>query len=794
MTDNKVTLEIDGREVKAEAGSMLIEVADAEGIHIPRFCYHRKLSVSANCRMCMVDIEKAPKPMPACATPIADGMKVRTRSAKAMAAQKSAMEFLLINHPLDCPICDQGGECELQDVAVGYGSDVSQYTEAKRVVQDKDIGPLIETELTRCIHCTRCVRFGEEIAGVRELGATGRGEFMQIGTYIAKSVTSELSGNVIDLCPVGALTAKPSRYQSRPWELTQHATIATHDALGSNIFMHTRNGRVIRNVPRENEAVNESWISDRDRFSYQALDSESRVTEPMVRENGQWKTVGWETALEFTSKKLLSIDPTDVLAMLSPNSSTEELYLAQKYLRRLGVTDIDHRLKESDFSDQEKLPLFPWLGSAVADVEKRESVLLVGSNLRKDIPLLAHRLHQASKSGAVISVINPVDFDFYFPVKNQLIVDATGMIESLAAVAKAAFIKNGNEVPKAFLDLLDNVRVDEITRDIAESLSKQGSTTILLGAIATYHSEASVIRALAQLICAETGARLGFLPTAANCAGAWISGAVPHRKPEGALADKVGRSLAQRGDELPKAIFLLNTEVEADCGNALAASQALLKAEFVVALSVFESDLLKTAADVILPIASSYETSGTYVSAEGRWQSVRAALKPSGSVRPAWKVLRVLANLGDQPGFDYNSSEEVLTELKGLFSGQQELSNSVGYRDEYQMPAPSKDLTRMSGDSIYAVDSLVRRSQALQATEDGNADVVIMGPTLASEKDIASGDQVELATNGRQSSFTAKVLDGVAPGLVYTTMGGEASGRLGGASGPVEVSKAGGDL
>lgn len=794
MTDNKVTLEIDGREVKAEAGSMLIEVADAAGIHIPRFCYHRKLSVAANCRMCMVDIEKTAKPMPACATPIADGMKVSTKSSRARAAQKSAMEFLLINHPLDCPICDQGGECELQDIAVGYGNDVSQYTEAKRVIRDKDIGPLIATEFTRCIHCTRCVRFGEEIAGVRELGATGRGEFMEIGTYVEKSVSSELSGNVIDLCPVGALTAKPSRYSYRPWELTQHPTVATHDALGSNIYLHTNNGRLIRAVPRDNEGVNEAWISDRDRFSYQAIDSEDRVTEPMIRENGQWKTVDWETALEFASRRLLSINPDDVMAMLSPNASTEELYLAQKYLRGIGVSDLDHRLKETDFSDQTKLPLFPWLGSSIAAVEKRQSVLLVGSNLRKDIPLLAHRLHQATKKGAEISVINPVDFEFYFPVKHHLIADGAGMVERLASVAKAALTRSGKATPACFAELMDDVRVDDVSQSIAESLEQHESTTVLLGSIATYHPQASVLRALAQLISTETGARVGFLPTAANSAGAWIAGAVAHRKPEGALAEKVGRSLAERADDLPKAVVLLNTEVEADCGDALTASRALLKADFVLALSAFESDLLKTAADVILPIATSYETSGTYVNAEGRWQSVRAALKPAANVRPAWKVLRVLGNLAELRGFDYNSSEEVLKELKGLFSGQQELSNAVGFRDGYSMPAKVGGLTRLSGDSIYGSDPMVRRSQALGATEDGNPDLAVIGTDMAHGLDIKTGDEVELSSNGRKAVFTAKVMDNVAQGLVYTTLGGEASGLLGESSGPIQIAKAGGDL
>lgn len=787
MTDNQVRLTIDGREISADAGSMLIEVADASGIHIPRFCYHRKLSVAANCRMCMVDVEKAPKPLPACATPIADGMVVSTKSARARAAQKSAMEFLLINHPLDCPICDQGGECELQDVAMSYGGDVSQYTEAKRVVQDKDIGPLIETELTRCIHCTRCVRFGEEVAGIRELGATGRGEFMQIGTFVEKNVSSELSGNVIDLCPVGALTAKPSRYQSRPWELTQHPTVSVHDCVGANLYLHSRNSDVIRTVPRDNEAVNECWIADRDRYSYMALTSEDRLYRPQIRRDGQWQTVDWETALSFCSDRLNKIAPEDISALLSPYSSTEELYLAQKYLRALGVRDIDHRTKESDFSDQEALPLFPWLGTSIEDIENHNAVLLVGSNLRKDQPLLAHRLNQATVKGATVGVINPVDFDFYFPVSYQALVSGEGMIQCLAALAKHLNAK----VPPSLTELVSHRSVSANDEALAESLREGEASLILLGNIASYHPQASTLRALAQAVAVATSSQLGFLPTSANAAGAWLAGAVPHRGAAGQSVNK-GVNRSQRMSA-SKALFLMGTEVESDCADAFAAGQELLDAEFVVALSAFESDLLKTAADVILPIATSFETSGTYVNAEGRWQTVRAAAKAPGEARPAWKVLRVLGNLAEVEGFEYGSAQDVLEELKGLFRESGPLDNTIEALDAYPLPPVETGIQRVSGDAIYACDALCRRSPALQATDDGNANLATMNLALADALGLADGDGVSLSTQGRRGDYTVRIAEGVAEDVVYTTFGGSSAGLMAAGFGPTQLSPSGGD-
>ncbi|MDX1656839.1 MAG: NADH-quinone oxidoreductase subunit NuoG, partial [Candidatus Competibacteraceae bacterium] len=538
MSEDLVKIEVNGRQLEAPKGRMLIEVTDQAGITVPRFCYHKKLSVAANCRMCLVEVEKAPKPLPACATPVMDGMKVHTQSPKAIAAQKATMEFLLINHPLDCPICDQGGECELQDVAMGYGSGVSQFTEGKRVVKDKDIGPLIKTEMTRCIHCTRCVRFGEEIAGLRELGATGRGEDMQIGTYIEKSLISELSGNVIDLCPVGALTSKPARYEGRSWEYYQYAGVAPHDSVGSNIFLHVLRNRVMRVVPRENEAINETWIADRDRFSYQGLYSDDRALTPMVRRSKTLENADWEEALEAAAKGLQGVinhhGPEQVGVMISPNATLEEIYLLQKLARGLGITAIDHRLRQADFSDQQQAPAYPWLGMGIADLEQLNGVLLVGANPRLEQPLFGHRLRKAALAGATISLINPRSYQFTFPVAGEIVTGPAGMVAALGAVAVAVAESSGQPLPEALRPLAGAVEDDH--RDMAQSLLQGRNRALLLGNLATSHPALAQLRALGVFIARISGATLGYLPEAANAVGGWLAGALPHRQAGGKAA------------------------------------------------------------------------------------------------------------------------------------------------------------------------------------------------------------------------------------------------------------------
>ncbi|HNW79179.1 MAG TPA: NADH-quinone oxidoreductase subunit NuoG, partial [Candidatus Competibacteraceae bacterium] len=663
MSEEQVNIEVNGIPLKARKGAMLIEVTDAAGIPIPRFCYHKKLSIAANCRMCLVEVERAPKPLPACATPVMEGMKVYTESPKAIAAQKGTMEFLLINHPLDCPICDQGGECELQDVALGYGGDVSRFAERKRVVKDKDIGPLVATDMTRCIHCTRCVRFGEEIAGLREMGATGRGENVEIGTYVSKAVASELSGNIIDLCPVGALTAKPSRYKGRSWEYVQHAGIAPHDSVGSNIFIHTLRGQVMRVVPRENEQVNETWLSDRDRFSYEGIYSDDRLSKPLL---GGVESE-WENALEAAAsglKAVIARHGADAVGFLvSPTATVEELYLAQKLARGLGVNNIDHRLRQADFSDQDTAPAFPWLGQSLDALERMGAALLIGSNVRMEQPLVGHRLRKAALAGGQIMFINPRDFDFRFPVAAKVIADPVGMVTALAGVAQAVAELKGEILPAALAPLALFAPSDS-ARTMAAHLVNNAAATVLLGNLAVAHPAYAQLRALAVFIARCSGATLGYLPEAANSAGGWLAGALPHRLPGAKPAPRAGLDAQAMLADPRKAYVLVGIEPELDCWDGAAALNALQGAELVVALSPYASAVTKRYARVILPVATFAETSGTYVNAEGSWQSFTGASRPFGEARPAWKVLRVLGNLCGLQSFEYLGSEDVLAEAR----------------------------------------------------------------------------------------------------------------------------------
>jgi NADH-quinone oxidoreductase subunit G len=638
MSEELVNIEVNGMPLKARKGSMLIESTDAAGIAIPRFCYHKKLSIAANCRMCLVEVEKAPKPLPACATPVVEGMKVFTESPKARAAQKGTMEFLLINHPLDCPICDQGGECELQDLALSYGGDVSRFAERKRVVPDKDIGPLIATEMTRCIHCTRCVRFGEEIAGLREMGAVGRGEHTEIGTYVSKAVASELSGNVIDLCPVGALTAKPSRYKGRSWEFVQHAAIAPHDSVGSNIFIHTLRGQVMRVVPRENETVNETWISDRDRFGYEGIYSDDRLAKPLL--NGV--ETEWEPALEAVATGLKQVisehGPDAVGALASPTATVEELYLLQKLARGLGISNIDHRLRQADFSDQDTAPAFPWLGQGLVELEKVKSALLIGSNVRMEQPLAGHRLRKAALNGSRIMFINPRDFEFRFPVAAKINTDPAAMVAVLAGVAHVVAELKGEALP-ASLAALVPATLGEAEHVIASNLLNNAPATILLGNLAVSHPAFAQLRVLAGLIAQRCRASFGYLSEAANSAGAWLAGAVPHRLPGGKAAPTTGLDARAMLETPRQAYILLGTEPELDCWDGASALNAMQAAKLVISLSPYAAAVSKRYANIILPVGTFAETSGTYVNAEGSWQSFQGAAKPFAAARPAWKVL-----------------------------------------------------------------------------------------------------------------------------------------------------------
>jgi len=722
MSEELVNIEVDGVPVKARKGAMLIQATDAQGVYVPRFCYHEKLSIAANCRMCLVEVEKAPKPMPACATPVAEGMKVFTKSPRAIAAQKATMEFLLINHPLDCPICDQGGECELQDLAMGFGRDVSRYTERKRVVKDKNLGPLVSTDMTRCIHCTRCVRFGQEIAGIPELGTIGRGEMTQISTFIEKSVDHELSGNIIDLCPVGALNNKAYRYRARAWEMTQHPLVSPHDCAGTNLNGHVLRGRLMRVVPRDNEEINETWIADRDRYSCEGLYTADRALKPMVKEGGAWREVDWESALEAAATGLQKIvresGAGQVGFLASPSATLEELALTAKVARGLGSESIDHRLRRIDFRDQAGDPAAPTLGCSIAELESASSVLVVGSNLRKEVPIVAHRIRQgAVRRGAKVAFVNPRAFDVLFPVLASLTSNGLGMAQHLAAVLVAALRAQGKPVPARIAAALEGVSPGAEHEKIAKALGEGELRIIVLGALAQRHVSYSEIRALAAALAESTGARLGYLPEGGNAVGAALAGVLPHRGAGGRAVSKPGLAAADMLSARLKGYVLVGGIESADVAPSPGLEAATQAAECVVVITPYAGPEALATATVILPAAAFAETSGTWVNVEGRWQSVPGAARPPGEARPAWKVLRVLGNLLALHGFDYVSSEEVRDELKREIGEYAASGTGVSSFEPGRLP--SLDSTRDVG--MYRVDAIVRRSQPLQATADGQA-------------------------------------------------------------------------
>ncbi len=744
-----VTIEVDGRPLQARKGAMLIEATDSAGIYVPRFCYHKKLSIAANCRMCLVEVEKAPKPLPACATPVIEGMKVYTCSPRAKEAQKATMEFLLINHPLDCPICDQGGECELQDLAMGYGSDVSRYAEKKRVVRDKDIGPLIQTDMTRCIHCTRCVRFSDEIAGLRELGATGRGEHMEIGTYIQQAVTSELSGNVIDLCPVGALTSKPYRYTARAWELRQYAGIAPHDPLGSNIYIHAKGRQVKRVVPRDNEAVNECWISDRDRYSYQGLYSEDRLLAPHIKEGSRWREVDWDTALGFTAEGLHQVlgrhGPEALCGLITPTATTEELYLFQKLLRGLGSHNIDHRLRQLDFSDQDSAPAFPYLGCSIAALETIDAALLVGSYPRKEQPMANHRLRKAAQRGARVMVVNPLHYDFNYPLAVELVAGPAALEQSLAGIAKHLASNAKRELPAALLRLLAGVRADDGQARIAESLRSATNGIVLLGNYAVGHARYARLRALAGSVADLAGVRFGYLAEAANSAGAWLAGALPHRGPGGTPLEHAGLNADQMWERGLKAYLAHGVEPEFDSLRPGPALRALAEAELVVSLNAYRSPRIESYAKAMLPVAQFAECAGSYINAAGVSQPFEAAVAPPGEVRPGWKVLRVLANRLGLKGFEYDALGDIRREIGSVLApGPVETLGHWSLTGHADASHRGAGLELIYNVPMYRCDPLVRRATALQASPDAGDDRLHIDPAAAERLGIEADDAVEL--------------------------------------------------
>ena len=687
------------------------------------------------------------------------------------------MEFLLINHPLDCPICDQGGECELQDVAMGYGGDVSRFAERKRVVRDEDIGPLISTDMTRCIHCTRCVRFGGEMAGLRELGATGRGEHMRIGVYIEHSVSSELSGNVIDLCPVGALTAKPSRYKARAWELTESDGIAPHDGVGSNLHVHVRRDRVMRVVPRENESVNQTWISDRDRFSYQGLYSDDRLQRPMLRENGRLREVEWQEALQAAAGMLKDSAPERIGALVSPSATLEEQYLVAKLMRGLGSPNVDHRLRQADFRGDGADPALPWLGQKIADLAESQATLLIGSWLRKDQPMLNHRVRQSVLAGGQAMAINPVACDFNYELDVDIVCVPSAMTTELAGVAAAL----GADTQGISVD------PDQAHRAIADSLKAAGRGSVLLGTFAAMHPDFSILRALASAIADAADVTLGFVGSGSNDCGAWMAGAVPHRMAGGASADPVGRNVADMLREPLDLYLTLGVEPEMDMADP-ARTESALGAGKVIALSSYLSPWLQERADILLPVSSFVESSGTFVNIEGVAQSFKGVASPPGEARPGWKVLRVLGNLVDVDGFDYLDSGEVRDEVLHRCANLKP-DNRVGKSEGGRTQMTPAAWERIGGVPMYAIDALVRRAQALRSTPDAWGDALRMNAAAAASLGLEESASVRVVQDASSAEFKVRVDDAVPDGCIWLPTAVSGSELLGSGFGPVSVEK-----
>ncbi|HMV11590.1 MAG TPA: NADH-quinone oxidoreductase subunit NuoG [Nitrosomonas sp.] len=794
-----INIEINGKQLEVPKGSTVMDAAKQLGIYIPHFCYHKKLSIAANCRMCLVQIEKAPKPLPACATPATEGMKIFTHSDQAVLAQKGVMEFLLINHPLDCPICDQGGECQLQDLAVGYGESASRYQEAKRVVTNKNLGPLISTDMTRCIHCTRCVRFGQEIAGIMELGMSGRGEHSEILSFVGKTVDSELSGNVIDLCPVGALVSKPFRYSARTWELSRRKSISPHCGLGSNLIVQVKQNRVMRILPRENEEINECWLSDKDRFSYEGLNSEDRLSKPMIKRNNQWITCDWQEALLFVVQNLKACvsqyGGRAIGALGSPHSTLEELYLLQKLVRGLGSNNIDHRLRQSDFRADNYQQGIPWLGMPIAEVSNLKSILIIGSNLRKDHPLLALRVRQAVKSGAQLSIVNSTDDDLLTKVAQRAIVAPSELVRTLAQILKAIIEYRYVEIADKIKETLTKVNVTDVTKAIANNLVSNQSAGIFLGNLSQHHPNYSEIFLLAQEIAKVTSAKLGVFGEAANSVGAYVAGAIPNRKLGNLTTngEEVGLNAIQmlnaEAVSACKAYILVNLEPEYDTYDPQSALERIKGAEFVVSLSSYKGNITDYA-DVILPIAPFTETSGTFINTEGRVQSFNGVVSPLAEARPAWKVLRVLANLLELKGFDYETSEQVCTELLSDYGNVADhLNNRINEFTVNLNEANVNGIERIGEVNIYQSDPIVRRASSLQLTRDAHYPRAIISPSLMEKLGLRVGDKITIKQGVGESQLEVEQSESIPDNCIRIASAFNQTATLGGMFGEVSVKR-----
>jgi len=732
-----VEIEVDGQRIEVLEGSMVMHAANKAGIYVPHFCYHKKLSIAANCRMCLVDVEKAPKPLPACATPVSQGMKVWTRSEKAVKAQKGVMEFLLINHPLDCPICDQGGECQLQDLAVGYGASSSRYTEEKRVVFHKSMGPLISAEeMTRCIHCTRCVRFGQEIAGIMELGMAGRGEHSEIMSFLGHGVESELSGNMIDVCPVGALTSKPFRYSARTWELTRRRSVSPHDSLGANLVVQVKQNAVMRVLPFENESINECWLSDRDRFAYEGLNAADRLERPMLRQDGQWREVDWTAALDYAAHALADVKARHgaaaIGALASAQSTVEELHLFARLVRGLGSEHLDCRPRVADPTLATLSRGVPWLGMPIEAVGSLERLLLVGSFLRKDQPLLAARVRAAVKRGGRVAVLHAADDDLLMPVAAKAIVPPSAWARVLAGARVALLQSRGGPVPAE----LAGVEPDDAARALAAMLAQGSRKAVLLGQAVAQHPQAARLAALAQDLARDCGATLGWLVDGANAVGGALVGAVP---------GPGGLDAAAMMAQPRRAYLLMGLEPALDHGNPAAASAALAAADTVIALTAYRSPDLLAVADCLLPVTPFTETAGTFVNCEGTVQSFNGVVRPRAEARPAWKVLRVLGNLLGLDGFDQDSAEAARRQALPA-EPRERLSNEIdgGAAAPSGPTAGATGLERVADVPIYRADAIVRRAASLQLTRDARPPSARANAATLAALGVAPGERVRV--------------------------------------------------
>lgn len=778
-------IEIDGKKLTVPQGSTVMEAAHSAGAYIPHFCYHKKLSIVANCRMCLVEVEKAPKPLPACATPVTDGMKVYTHSVMAKQAQQGVMEFLLINHPLDCPICDQGGECQLQDLAVGYGGSASRYREAKRSVVSKEMGPLVAAEeMSRCIHCTRCVRFTEEVGGFQEIGMAHRGEFSEILPFLGRTVDSEISGNVIDLCPVGALTSKPFRYSARTWELSRRKSISPHDGLGSNIIVQVKHNKVMRVLPLENEAINECWLADRDRFSYEGLNAESRLNTPMIKQAGVWHETDWQHALDYVVHALNGVAAEhgkDAIGFLaSPHSTTEELYLFQKLAREYGIYSIDYRSRRSDFRhDKDKLGA-EWLGSQIVELLSADSVLVIGSSLRTEHPLLAARLRQAVKKGTQLNIVHVASEQLLTQTHEHWVVSPLALVNALAQILKALLSLSGGSTSIE----LGAVHVEPKAQSIAQSLFQGNTVSIVLGNVAQHHPALSQIQSLSQEIARLTQARFGILSEAANSVGAELMGVLPTRGVFGARVES-GLNAREMIETPRKAYLLLNTEVEFNSYNPRVATAAMKAAQTVIAMTSYRTDSLLDYADVLLPISPFSETAGSFINMEGRLQTFNGVVRPHGETRPAWKVLRVLGNQLALAGFDYTTVEDVRAEWQQKGEISAGLNNALA--GVVADPRVQHGIVRVAEVPLYQADAICRHAPSLQKTVHAEDPVATANETLLATHNIQPGSEVVLSQGSGEVRVRITVDNQLPDGVIRLATAHVNTMALGGMLDPIEI-------